>query len=878
METVYKVNLDTKDSVKSAKELDKATEQAAKEIDKLQKTANNNSGTSNFDKKLAEINKRVNSGELDFRQLNRTIKEYQTIAVNAGRDSPVGREALAQAAALRDRLVDLDSEVRRLSQDGQALQGALALGSTVVAGYQAFAGVSALVGSENEELLAVMTKLQATQSVLMAIETVRKNLEKESVLQLQAKVALEKGQLFLEKARTAVVGLFTGAVKGQTVATQGAAVAQRVLNIVMNANPIGLLIAGITALIALFAIFSGSAQDNKDKQEALADSIEETNQALERQNAILDEMNADNQKRLDNQQKLIDGEIKYLQSIKNRTKEEEAMLQKKLGEKQAIEIEKIDKSIDNAQKKTENFGKSFAQQFEAIDLAIKGTDIEDGVNDIDYSKARNEVKEFKKELLAVVNSDLKEEEKVKKLRALEGQYGKVTKKLNAYNRELGEAEQEEFTGAIDGWKEIGTLLTKNRTTLREYNTLVQDKKTVIALRDQADALEDLEKKQKEAEAASKRREEYRQKAEQKRKQDEADRQKIIEENIAFEKRVQDIRISLIEDSVDRELAQLDIKFEREMAAITSQSEEANALREQLTLEFFAKEKEIEDRVNEEKKVKAAALQEQINAIRQEVTLSENEKELQAIKTKQAQQLEVYRQGLESEMLTEAEFNELKLLQQTEYQAKLDAIADAAREAQLAKDKEANDKKLALLNEGVSFAAGAAGSLKSLSETVKETQINNAEGNEQKQEELRRKGFERNKKMQITQATIAGIQGVINTLTAPSVIPEPFGTILKGASAAILGATTFANIAKIKSTKYGGSGGGKPSTGSGANAGASASQLGPRNLSDVRTSLNPDGSVSDTGDDPDTDKRVYILESDVTGTQNKVKAQQTRSTY
>lgn len=876
METVYKVNLDTKDSVKNAKELDKSLSQVVDEILNLNKASDEASNTK-LDDSLKDINKLVESGTLNFEDYAKAVELYTDLAIKAGKESPIAKEAIERAASLKSEFQNVESRIDALTQKGNNLQAALDLGEGVVAGYGAFTGVTALLGDENENLLQVITQIEAVQGTLASIQSLRNVLDKDSLLILKARVIQDKAQLFLEQARTTITGVFTGAIKAQTIATQGAAVAQRVLNIVMNANPIGLLIAGITALIGLFAIFSGSAQDNKDKQEALADSIEETNQALERQNAILDEMNADSQKRLDNQQKLIDGEIKYLQSIKNRTKEEEVMLQKKLGEKQAIEIEKIDKSIDNAQKKTENFGKSFTQQFEAIDLAIKGTDIEDGVNDIDYSKARNEVKDFKKELLAVVNSDLKEEEKVKKLRALEGQYGKVTKKLNAYNRELGEAEQEEFTGAIDGWKEIGTLLTKNRTTLREYNTLVQDKKTVTALRDQADALEDLEQKQKAAEAASKRREEYRQKAEQKRKQDEADRQKIIEENIAFEKRVQDIRISLIEDSVDRELAQLDIKFEREMAAITSQSEEANALREQLTAEFEAKEKEVQDRIDAEKKVKEAALQEQISSIRKEVTLSNTEKELDALTTKYEAQLAIYRQGLESEMLTEAEFNELKLLQQTEYQAKLDAIADAAREAQLAKDKEANDKKLALLNEGVSFAAGAASSLQSLSQTVKETQINNAEGNEQKQEELRRKGFEQNKRMQITQAGIAGIQGVINTLTAPSVIPEPFGTIQKGITAGLLAGTTFANIAKIKSTKYGGSGG-KPSTGSGASAGASASQLGPRNLSDVRTSLNPDGSVSDTGGEGATDKRVYILESDVTGTQNKVKAQETRSTY
>ena len=68
------------------------------------------------------------------------------------------------------------------------------------------------------------------------------------------------------------------------------------------------------------------------------------------------------------------------------------------------------------------------------------------------------------------------------------------------------------------------------------------------------------------------------------------------------------------------------------------------------------------------------------------------------------------------------------------------------------------------------------------------------------------------------ATISGIQGVINALTAQSVIPDPFGAILKGVNAAIVGATTIANIAKIKATTFQGGGGGGATTSSGGGGG------------------------------------------------------------
>jgi hypothetical protein len=67
----------------------------------------------------------------------------------------------------------------------------------------------------------------------------------------------------------------------------------------------------------------------------------------------------------------------------------------------------------------------------------------------------------------------------------------------------------------------------------------------------------------------------------------------------------------------------------------------------------------------------------------------------------------------------------------------------------------------------------------------------------------------------SQATINTFQGVTSALSATSVIPDPFGTILKFANAAAIGIAGFINVKKILSTKpvttsaSGGSGTGAP---------------------------------------------------------------------
>ena len=173
-------------------------------------------------KQFDDLNKKIDKGGLSVRDYSKAIKEYTSIALAAGRTSPIGVEALNRAAQMKDELGDLKNEVTRLGADGRKLQASLQLGGTVVAGYQAFTGVTAMLGVENEGLLKTMTMLQAAQGTLQAIETVRLALEKESMLMIE-----------LRNAKTKV-----------------ATALQWLFNAAMSANPMGLVVLAIGALIA----------------------------------------------------------------------------------------------------------------------------------------------------------------------------------------------------------------------------------------------------------------------------------------------------------------------------------------------------------------------------------------------------------------------------------------------------------------------------------------------------------------------------------------------------------------------------------------------------------------------------------------------------
>jgi hypothetical protein len=231
-EIVVKLSIDSSGTQKGLNDVQENLKGVEKEVDKINNTP------LTLDEQLKKITKEVEGGGLSMRELTGKIKEYQTIALQAGRESPIGREAIMRAASLQDELGDLRNEVKRLSADGQKMQGALALGSAVAGGYGALQGVMALAGQENEALMQSLVKMQAAQSALAGIEQLRLSLEKESVLMLNLKNVQTKIATGLTAAYATVVGTTTGGLK--------------LLRLALISTGIGAIIVGLGLLIANF--------------------------------------------------------------------------------------------------------------------------------------------------------------------------------------------------------------------------------------------------------------------------------------------------------------------------------------------------------------------------------------------------------------------------------------------------------------------------------------------------------------------------------------------------------------------------------------------------------------------------------------------------
>jgi hypothetical protein len=222
------IELEIKDNFKK---VEKNTDDLNESLKETEKIVSKTSGVDKFTARLDELDAQIASGNLNTRQMNKLLQEYQTVAAQAGTQTPIGDRAIKSAAVLKDTLTDLQVRTKLLSSDYVKMDTTVAAIGT---GAQAFMGVQSamvLTGVESEELQKTMVKLQAVQGVSNSISAVTNALNKDAILGIQARIAIEKIQ-------AAAIGTTTGAMK--------------LLRIALISTGIGALVVAVGLLIANF--------------------------------------------------------------------------------------------------------------------------------------------------------------------------------------------------------------------------------------------------------------------------------------------------------------------------------------------------------------------------------------------------------------------------------------------------------------------------------------------------------------------------------------------------------------------------------------------------------------------------------------------------
>jgi hypothetical protein len=217
-------------------------------------------------KKEIELDVKVESvGNLKS-QLKAAQREVETLSEKFGATSREATEAAKKAAQLKDAIGDAKALTDAFNPDAKfnALGGAL---QGVAGGFSAVQGAMGLVGVESKDVEATLLKVQSAMALSEGLNSVMA--AKDSFTNLAA-----------------VIGKTAIGQKLLTAAQIAGAAAMRVLNIVMAANPILLIVSGVTALVGAFYLLVNS---QKEAQVTASD----LNETLEKQNELINKQSKD---------------------------------------------------------------------------------------------------------------------------------------------------------------------------------------------------------------------------------------------------------------------------------------------------------------------------------------------------------------------------------------------------------------------------------------------------------------------------------------------------------------------------------------------------------------------------------------------------------
>lgn len=687
------------------------------------------------------------------------------------------------------------------------------IASGLASGFAALQGVTALLGTENEDLQKVLVKVQAAMAIAQGIGGLKGLVEGIS----QAQVAFKGAKMGLRAMTTETVAT-TGAMNGAKTATIGATAA-------VNGFKSALVSTGIGALVVALGMVISKLTETKDE-------LGDVNDELKEYNSIVDSVvNGTARWAMLYDTKAVD---KYLEAIKaangDITKLEEA--------KQEFE--------QSSSEQTDKYYQDRIKRFK--ELRDKTIDGFAGKLHTDYTQ--------------LTTKDLKANPKVYQTILHE----EFVEKFDSYSLQ----QAEDLSGMFEDWKKWNKAIEDLEYEYKKHQIEQAEKAAEKQREINEKAVAEAEKQQEKAAAA----------AEKQREKDEADAKSKADKAAEINKRASE---SII-DTKEEELNKLKQIYEAEIKLLESQGIDT----ENLTEEYQKKNFEIIQRyLNKEQSLIAenVSQREKITNLAyetQSLSLDEND-------AVGAIQLEINK-TLELQAIREQAFNE--------QMAQIQAVLDAERERDLLtaeQEAELLRQYNAIQQEKVLVTADATNQITALNNQMIEQQkadnrqfaqnltatftsaLNAASSILSAVQEgidtTNKEGFEKNKKLQIANATIGMLVGITNAMAgAYTSKTGPWDWILAGIQAAAIATTGGIQIANIKKQQYDGSGGNVGNlNGVGVTPNVSMADMIPINytkelMTDTETTEMNKGN------------RVYVVESDISDTQRNVEVKESNSSF
>jgi hypothetical protein len=877
---VFSLKVDTGKSVQDIQAFDKAVEDLNKDLKDTSKTATDAStkGMDTFDQKLAELNQTLENGGLSMREMTKLMKEYQNLAARAGAESPIGKQAISNAANLKDEIGDLKAQTMALSSDFVGLDTTLKGVETGAAAFQGIQSAAALAGVENEALVQTMVKLQAVQGLVNSVSIIANNLNKESILGLQVRNGLEAAKNFIltgsiapATANVAATQAQTAANAGLTTSTLGAMSALQLFRLALVATGIGAIVVGIGLLIANFDKVSAAVTNAYRKFEQLGPAVKILIGVMFPLIGI------------------IYGVVKALEFFG------------------VIDDAQTAKMKANAKAKTDSTEKEMNKKIAAEKKKAQAVD-----DNLSF--------EIRKAQAAGKNTEEMEEKKLKAaLKSGRAILEMQKQKIRAYEEEIALLKR---TGDADSDRYKKLEKSLKDTKQKSYEQYKENKKNAQDL-----TILEIEENKK-REDANKDAYEKRKARIQKQKEDELNRLKAIAE---AEKAANDKRIKEEDDRFALSMELMKAGFEKELQELVIQSdkrmEQAHGDKEleaQVEMQFLIDQADLRKKYSDIELAKLAETEAKKREIREKYTRlfnSDKDNELMDLRATYESEKDIALNALKAGLIDEEEYLDKENILTEKYKKKKAEIDKKYSDMEKENAIKAREEQLKGVTQAIEGAQEALNQLKDLNALMNEidqARLNkiaenrdadlanldaklqaelNQEGltaDQKKQieekfakqkydvqlkayeeeEKIKKAQFNRDKALKLAQVAIDTASAIVKGIAQFGPPPSPAG-IAAIASAGLIGLT---QALAIMNQKY--QSGTAPTPpqlstgGGGGQAGAGASSF-TANTNAQQTDLTTLGQ-GQGGNVPVS--QVVVLESDITGTQNKVEVQEAKSTF
>lgn len=252
------------DDIKNADEYNKKIEDLEEALKQLKETGEEvfeklNKGAEEFAKNLEEIQKKA----ADAKDATDEIKLPGADGADNGKEGGGDTKNEVKVEAKTSGIKEAVEGVKQISEVLETAKGAA----------EVFGESGEFVVKSLEKMNAVMS---GTQKVLEFLAILDKNSEANQKL----RAILTQGETAAIAEKTTATGAQAGADVALAGAEEGATAAQIALNAAMDANPVGVIIVAVTALIALMSLFGDSQKEADEKALAYNKALEEQNQLL----------------------------------------------------------------------------------------------------------------------------------------------------------------------------------------------------------------------------------------------------------------------------------------------------------------------------------------------------------------------------------------------------------------------------------------------------------------------------------------------------------------------------------------------------------------------------------------------------------------------